>query len=138
MPPTAKLTTELSAVESTLIGLQELQRLGTGAVLFCEGDLPRAVYIVHSGAVDLVFAARNGVAKSLQHVGEGQIVGLSSLVSGRPHDATAIVRVPSELGRVDGAALMTLLERDPAVWFDVLQFLSQDVSACWDSLRSLG
>jgi CRP-like cAMP-binding protein len=137
MPATRELPTRLSAVERTLLDLQELQRRGPGAVLFCEGDPPRGVYIIHSGAVDLVFATRDGITKPLQHAGEGQIVGLSSLVSGRVHDATAIARVPSELGYVEGRKLMTLLERDPSAWLDVLQFLSQDVSACWDSMRRI-
>lgn len=137
MPATRELRTELSAVERTLIGLQELQRRGPGAVLFSEGDPPRGVYIIHSGAVDLVYAARNGMTKPLQSAGEGQIVGLSSVVSGREHDATAIVRVPSELGWVEGRHLMALLERDPSAWFDVLQFLSQDVSSCWDTMRRI-
>lgn len=137
MPATRELQPELSAVERTLIGLQTLQRRGQGAVLFREGDAPRGVYIIHSGSVDLVFAAQNGIAKPLQLAGEGQIVGLSSLVSGRVHDAAAIVRVPSELGWVEGRKLMNLLERDPSAWLDVLQFLSQDVSSCWDSMRRI-
>ena len=132
-----EVQTELSAVERTLIGLQELQRHAPGSVLFCEGNPPLGVYIIHSGTVDLVFAARNGISKPLQVAGDGQIVGLSSLVSGREHDATAIVRTPSELGYVDGPRLMALLERDPSAWFDVLQFLSQDVSSCWDSMRKI-
>jgi CRP-like cAMP-binding protein len=73
----------------------------------------------------------------LQLAGEGQIVGLSSLVSGRAHDATAIVRISSELGYIEGRKLMDLLERDPSAWFDVLQFLSHDVSSCWDSMRKI-
>jgi CRP-like cAMP-binding protein len=137
MAATLDLATQLSAVERTLIGLQELQRHGPGAVLFCEGDSPRGVYIIHSGTVDLVFAARNGIVKPLQLAGEGQIVGLSSVVSGRVHDATAIVRVPSELGYIEGRRLMDLLERNPSAWFDVLHFLSQDVSSCWDSMRRI-
>jgi CRP/FNR family transcriptional regulator len=137
MAATRDLLTELSPVERTLIGLQKLQRHAAGSVLFCEGNPAQGVYIIHSGAVDLVFAARNGVTKPLQLAGEGQIVGLSALVSGREHDATAIVRVPSELGYVEGRMLMELLERDPSAWFDVLQFLSQDVSSCWDSMRKL-
>lgn len=137
MPAAKDLPTELHAVERTLIDLQELQRRSAGAVLFREGDPPRGVYIVHSGAVDLVFAARNGMTRPLQLAGEGHIVGLSALVSARAHDATAIVRVPSELGYVDGRTLMELLGRDPAAWFGVLQFLSQDVSSCWESMRKI-
>ena len=137
MPATRELQTELSAIERTLIGLQDLQRRARGAVLFHEGDAPRGVYIIHSGAVDLVFASRNGVSKPLQTAGEGQIVGLSSLISGRDHDATAIVRAPSELGYVEGRRLMEVLERDPATWLGVLQLLSQDVNSCWASMRRI-
>ena len=137
MPATREIQTELSVVERTLIDLQELQRRNAGAVLFCEGDHAHGIYIVHSGAVDLVFAARNGITKPLQLAGEGQIVGLSSVVSRRPHDATAIVRVPSELGYVDAGRLMELLDRDPTAWFGVLQFLSSGVSSCWESMRQI-
>lgn len=137
MAATREVQTELSVVERTLIDLQELQCRSTGAVLFREGDAPRGVYIVHSGAVDLVFSARNGMTRPLQSAGEGQIVGLSSVVSRRPHDATAVVCVPSELGYVEGKKLMDLLERDPGIWFGVLQFLSHDVSSCWESMRQI-
>jgi CRP-like cAMP-binding protein len=137
MPATRQVQTELSVVERTLIELQELQRRGPGAVLFCEGATAYGVYIIHSGAVDLVFSTRNGAARPLQSAGEGQIVGLSSVVSRRAHDATAIVRVSSELGYVDAKKLMDLLERDPTAWFAVLQFLSHDVSSCWESMRQI-
>jgi CRP/FNR family transcriptional regulator len=137
MTSTNELQTQLSVVERTLIDLQELERRNAGAVLFREGDPARGVYIVHSGAVDLVFAARNGTVKPLQVAGEGHIVGLSAVVSRRPHDATAVVSDSSELGFVSAEKLMALLDRDPAVWFAVLQFLSQDVCSCWDSLRRL-
>lgn len=137
MPATREVQTELSAVERTLIDLQQLQRRGPGAVLFCEGDEPTGIYIVHSGAIDLVFSARNGMTRSLQFAGAGQIVGLSSVVSRRPHDATAIVHAPSELGYVEAKKLMALLDRDPTAWFGVLQFLSHDVSSCWESMRQI-
>jgi CRP-like cAMP-binding protein len=137
MPATREVQTELSAVERTLIDLQELQRRGPGAVLFAEEDEPAGVYIVHSGAIDLVFSARNGMTRPLQFAGPGQIVGLSSVVSHRPHDATAIVRAPSELGYVEAKKLMALLDRDPTAWFGVLQFLSHDVSSCWESMRQI-
>ena len=137
MTATLDVQTDLSVVERTLIELQVLQRRSAGVVLYCEGEPADGVFIIHSGAVDLVFAARNGVTKPLQVAGEGQIVGLSSVVSKRPHESTAIVRVPSELGYVERQKLMDLLERDPAAWFAVLQYLSQDVSSCWDSMRRI-
>jgi CRP/FNR family transcriptional regulator, polysaccharide utilization system transcription regulator len=137
MAATRDVATELSVIERTLIDLQDLQRRSAGDVLFDEGDIGRGVYIIHSGIVDLVYAARNGMTKPLQTAEAGHIVGLSSVVSMRPHDATAVVRVPSELGYVESGRLLHLLERDPAVWLEVLQFLSTDVGSCWDSMRRI-
>lgn len=129
--------TDVSIVERALIDVQELRRRNAGAVLFHEGEPAKGVYIIHSGAVDLLFAARNGATRPLQTAGPGQIVGLSAIVSKHPHDSSAVVRVPSELGYVDGGVLMSLLDRDPSLWFAVLRFLSEDVNACWDSIRRI-
>ena len=126
-----------SAVERPLLELQELQPHRPGSVLFREGDAPHGVYIIHSGAVDLLIAARKGADVPLQVAGAGQIVGLSSIISARPHDSTAVVRIPSELGYVQASKLMEWLARDPGAWFGVIQFLSEDVSSCWDSMRRL-
>jgi CRP-like cAMP-binding protein len=131
------LQTELSVVERSLIALQELRRQEPGTILFREGGDAHGAFIIHSGAIDLVYASRDGALRPLQVATGGQILGLSSVVTRRKHDATAVVRTASELGYVEASKLMLLLERDPAAWFGVLQLLSQDVSASWDSMRRL-
>jgi CRP-like cAMP-binding protein len=129
--------TNVNIVERALIDLQQLRRHRAGTVLFREGDAPTGVYIIHSGTVELLATSRSGGVTPVQTAEAGHIVGLSSVVSNHPYDASAIVHEPSELGYVEANALRRLLDREPAVWFAVLRFLSNDVSACWDSMRKV-
>jgi CRP-like cAMP-binding protein len=108
-----------------------------GFLLFSEGDEPRGVYIVYSGEVDLVFSGRNGNAKPLRIAGIGQILGLSCVVSGRPHDCSATTRTECNLGFIDSQTFLQQIDHSPAVWFTVLQLLSEDVNACYDCMRTI-
>lgn len=128
---------DVNVVERALIDLQQLRRHRPGTVLFREGDVAAGVYIIHSGTIELLATSRTGAVTPVQTAEAGHIVGLSSVVSNHPYDASAVVRESSELGYIDANALRRLLDRQPAVWFAVLRFLSNDVNACWESMRKV-
>ena len=131
------MTATMTTIADTLSEHETLERHDAGRVLFCEGDAPRGVYIVHSGEVDLVFSGRNGTAKPLRVAEEGAILGLSCVVSHRCHDCSATTRTPCELGFIDRDTFLQQVDHSPAVWFSVLQMLSQDVNSCYDCMRSI-
>jgi len=114
---------------------QTLQHLSAGTSLFDEGEQPRGVYLVHSGAIELFFRARNGTLKRVRSTSVGEILGLGSIVSRRPHEYTARAVTASELGFIDKESFLQMLDDSPAIWFSVLRLLSQDVNASYDSLR---
>jgi CRP/FNR family transcriptional regulator, cyclic AMP receptor protein len=118
-------------------GIEQVGQWPAGSMLFREGDVPRGIYVVHSGSVDLVFSSRNGVTKPLRTIHPGEVVGLSDAVSNMPHDCTATVRVPSRIGFVAIAKLRKLLEERPATWFAVAEVLSADINACWGTMRAI-
>ena len=60
-----------------------LERYAAGRTLFREGDFPRGVYIVYNGKVDLIFSGKKGATKALQAAEDGQILGLSCVLSHR-------------------------------------------------------
>jgi CRP-like cAMP-binding protein len=130
-------TTDLGHLERALLRVQTLQRRPRGHVLFHAGDAAEAVYVIHSGAIDLVFADRKGSAKPLQTVAAGQILGLSAVLFSHGHDTTAIVRTPAEFGYIAARDLRRVLDTDANAWLAVLPYLSHDVSSCWDSMRRL-
>lgn len=134
---TIELAVETHPIESTLIQHQTLEVWPAGRTLFYEGEEPRGVYMIHSGTVDLIFSAKDGRAKALREAHAGQIIGLSSVFSHRPHDYTATVHSTSNLGFVDDATFHQLLESTPEMLFNVLRILSEDVNSCYDCMREI-
>jgi len=124
-----------SVIETTLADHETLLRFRTGETLFREGEEPRGVYVLHSGTVQLLFAARNGNPKPLREAQPGQILGLSCLVTQRPHDCTATAAEPCEVAFIERGEFLRTLDDSPTVWFSVLRVLSRDVNAAYDDMR---
>ena len=130
---------QTAVIESSLTASETSQVLAPGSPLFREGEEPRGVYVIRSGEVDLFFATRNGDVKPL-HVasaGAGQVLGLSTVVTHRPYDCSAIAHTLCEVGFIDQDALFRALEETPSVWFNVLRILSSEVNAAYDEMRTL-
>jgi CRP-like cAMP-binding protein len=115
-----------------------LQRMEAGGVVFKEGDTPRGVYLLYSGEVDLVFSAQDGRhTKPLPVAEPGQILGVSAVVAGHPHEFSATAKTPVMLGFICRDAFMRALEANPNIWFSVLNVLSNDVGEVYDNMREL-
>jgi len=95
------------------------------------------VYVLHSGSVQLLFASKNGNAKPLREAQPGQILGLSCVVTQRPHDCTATAAEPCEVAFIERDEFLRTLDVSPAVWFSVLRVLSSEVNAAYDDIRVL-
>jgi CRP-like cAMP-binding protein len=120
---------------TSLTQRETLQHRPAGTVLFNEGDPPRGTHLIHSGTIELLMRARNGDWKRLRSASPGEILGLESVVSRRPHDATARAITSCELGFIEREAFLRMLDESPAIWFSVLRLLSQGVNTSYDSLR---
>jgi CRP-like cAMP-binding protein len=118
-------------------GIEAIERRPAGRVLFREGDQPLGVFVIHSGAVDLVFSARNGLRKALRTAHPGDVVGLSEAISDSLHGYTATARRRSRIGFVPLTELRRMLESTPSMWLAVAKHLSSDLGACWESLKKL-
>ena len=124
-----------SIIETSLADHETLVRFRPGETLFREGDEPQGVYVLHSGSVQLLFASKNGSAKPLREAQPGQILGLSCVVTQRPHDCTATAAEPSEVAFISRDEFLRTLDDSPAVWFSVLRVLSSEVNAAYDDMR---
>ena len=124
-----------SIIETTLAEHETLVRFRTGETLFREGEQPRGVYVLHSGTVQLLFAGKNGSVKPLRETQPGQILGLSCVVTQRPHDCTATAAEPCQVAFIERDQFLRTLDASPAVWFSVLRILSSEVNAAYDDMR---
>jgi len=59
------------------------------------------------------------------------------VVARRAHDCTATCRTNVDVGFIPRDELLRALDTNPAVWFRVLQLLSEDVNSCYDCMRSI-
>lgn len=125
------------SVETQLLNAARVEQWPAGKTLFREGDPSRSVYIVVSGEIDLVFNARRGAHKTLRAAHAGDIAGLGDAMAGAPYDCTATTRTPATIGTLSATELRRLLAETPSLWLTVLQFLSNDVNACYDSMRAV-
>jgi CRP-like cAMP-binding protein len=115
--------------------LEKVESFAAESYLFIEGDASRGVFLIHSGKVDLMIAGKDGTNKMLRSAGPGTVLGLSSVLSGQPHETTAQALEPTRVGFIDREAFLTALHRSPEAWFAVLEMLSNDINTCYDLMR---
>ncbi len=109
----------------------------TGALLFGEDQAPRGVFIVRRGRVKLSICGSDGRTLILRIVEAGCPLGVASVVSGRPYEASAEVQEPSEITFLRQSDLLRLMRQhgEFALW--VTQHISGDYAATCREIRDL-
>lgn len=126
-----------SALGELLSPFETIGHVPAGKPLFREGTLPAGVWVLRAGEVELSCSLKNGDALAVQIADAGEILGLTSVVSGRAHDSTATARTSCETGFIEKNRFLRLLEEKPSLWLTVLRMISANVNACWDCMRTL-
>lgn len=106
-----------------------------GRVLLGKGELSDGIYLIHSGRVR-VTRESNGAARGSRIARPGEILGLSTAVSGRPSDATAETLGPSRVSFMSKEALMKLMQRDAGFAYCVVRMLCESLADPFDRFRS--
>ena len=109
----------------------------TGAVLFAEGQAARGVFIVRRGRVKLSICGSDGRTLILRMVETGCPLGVASVVSGRPYEATAETQEPSEISFLRHSDLLRLMRLHGEIALWVTQHISQDYAATCREIRDL-
>jgi CRP/FNR family transcriptional regulator, cyclic AMP receptor protein len=110
--------------------LHEFEKLKTstvfpkGAVLFVEGQTPRGIHMLCQGEVKLSTTFRDGRTLILKVARPGEILGLSSCISGLSFEVTAEAHTPCQTNFVRRR--------------DFLRFLREHGGACLRAAEQLG
>lgn len=106
-------------------------------VLFAEKESTRGAYVVLEGEVRLSINSSEGKRLSLRIARKGDILGLSSALSGAPYDITAETLYPAKVAVIGRNELLGFLSRHPEVYAVVTEELSQQMAMTCEQLRTL-
>jgi uncharacterized membrane protein len=114
--------------EITALAEQMEQRhFWAGQMIFQQGDPGEAMYVVHSGAVELFIRDRGGERVIVDHAEPGDLFGEFSLLDQQPRSASAKATQETLLFVVDRNDLQRLFAVHPDAAFDMLAMLSRRI-----------
>jgi CRP/FNR family transcriptional regulator len=109
-----------------------------GALLFMEGEEARGVYILCQGRVKLVTTNSEGKTFILKIAQPGQVFGLNSIVTGRPHEVTVETMQPCQFAYVGREEFLRFIKENGDACLRVVQQLGQECHSAYEVIRSLG
>ena len=95
-------------------------------IIFREGDLADAMYVIQFGQVSITKKTAGGET-SIGLLSPGEIFGEMALFDKEPRSATASASGECRVLKVDRRKFFALMSRDPTLAFKILQSLSQRI-----------
>jgi CRP/FNR family cyclic AMP-dependent transcriptional regulator len=103
-----------------------------GAVLFFQGESPRGLFILCSGQARLSANSKDGQSITLRLVEQGEVLGLSSVISNAPYLASAETVKPSRLSFIPRLQFLQFLRANPDAALSVAKHLSMELHKAWE------
>jgi len=103
----------------------ECLTLSEGDLLFEEGEIDDAMYIVASGNLEMVAILPDGRRQLLARFGPSDCIGETVVLFQRPRQATVYASAPSEVLRLSRPLLATLFDGYPSVYNELQQLASR-------------
>jgi len=108
-----------------------------GVLLFSEKAASSGLFIILSGEVKLSINSSDGKRLILSIAKAGEILGLSSALSGLPSEMTAEVLYPAKIAVIERTQFLNFLTRHPEVYQTVTQELSLQYKVACEQLRTV-
>jgi CRP/FNR family cyclic AMP-dependent transcriptional regulator len=109
-----------------------------GAVLFAEGQPPRGIYMLCRGSVKMSISSGDGKTLIAHIAQQGDVLGLSSTLTGNPCKATAETLEPSQVNFIRRDDFLRLMGEHRDVSVNAARQLSHECEADADHIRALG
>jgi CRP/FNR family transcriptional regulator len=108
-----------------------------GAILFVEGQAPRGIFVLCKGRVKLSICSAEGKTLILKLAEDGEVLGLSASVSGKPYEVTAETIDPCQINFVKREDLRCFLKMHTEACMRVVEQLSEKYNMACREIRSL-
>ncbi len=109
-----------------------------GSVVFLEGQDARGVYILCQGRAKLMTTNADGKSLILKIAEPGTMLGLHSVISGRPHEVTVETLQPSQLAFIRRDDFLRLLNEHGDACLRAAEHLARDCQSAYEVIRSIG
>ncbi|HVZ82631.1 MAG TPA: Crp/Fnr family transcriptional regulator [Terracidiphilus sp.] len=126
------------AAQKDLMSLATALSYPAGHVLFAEREAARGIYIVLEGAVKLSINSSDGRRLSLRIAQKGEILGLTSTISGNAYELTAETLYPAKIAPVGRREFLGFLARHPEAYQTVSEELTREFMLACEQLRTVG
>ena len=110
-------------------------QIAAGDVLFQQGQVADAFYILRTGSVQIGVPAINGPGVEVQTLGAHDVLGWSWLIPPYQWTFEAKSLTPSTLLRFDGKAILQECERDPALGYALMKIFAALMSVRLQAAR---
>ena len=108
-----------------------------GSVLFAEGQRPRGVYVLCEGRAKVSVSSAEGKTFVLRIAEVGDLLGINSILMGRPSGATVETLERCRIDFVSREDFLRLLDRDKKAYLSVAQALSNNLDGVMEHARLL-
>lgn len=109
-----------------------------GTILFREGMVPRAIFVLCDGRARLTACSESGRRLTVRVAGAGEVLGLSACLAGGPHEITAELLENAQVATVKRKDLMRFLHDHREACMQVVNLLSQDLHYAYERVRAVG
>jgi CRP/FNR family transcriptional regulator, cyclic AMP receptor protein len=109
-----------------------------GAVIFVEGETPRGVFMLCQGQAKLSTTSRDGKTFILRIAKPGEVLGLHSVVTDKPYDATVETMQPCQLNFVNREDFLRFLKEHGDACLQAAQQISRECLDAYEVVRSIG
>jgi len=109
-----------------------------GAILFAEGQPARGVFLMCHGSAKLSISSGDGKTLITKITEPGELLGLSSALSGHPYKATAETIEPSQVNFVRREDLLRFIHEHHSACSNVARQLTNDCEADEEHIRAIG
>ncbi|MGB7266976.1 MAG: Crp/Fnr family transcriptional regulator [Terracidiphilus sp.] len=110
----------------------------SGMVLFSETQAASGIYVVLDGEVKLSINSSDGRRLSFHIAKAGEVLGLSSTLTGGPHEMTADTLYPAKIAHISRQVFLQFLSRHPEVYPIVIREVSRSFNLACEQLRMVG
>jgi CRP/FNR family transcriptional regulator len=109
-----------------------------GAVIFVQGQTPRGIFMLCQGQAKLSTTSRDGKTFILRIARAGEVIGIDSVVTGKPYELTAETMQPSQFSFVNRADFLRFLREHSDASLQAAQHISRDCHHAYEVVRSIG